>query len=345
MKSLIWILLLLIGSNVSAQLPTPTPEPFLILESTNLNDPQLEPPFQMYCFGCNYGLSGGEGMVLSSNQKRSYLKYFGANKILNLEMVDKNQSVKTIYNVYGFGTLWGKGNNPEKGSAFFEEFKLFKKVDKNSYLVKLPIPENEKWKYSQPGQIDLGGIFGDDKSNIYCLTSESGSSIFRDLKEGEMVNAVVMVNGFFEYQDGDKSKDFIKLNVVSPNETNVWYPPPTPNPSDKRYDFLDLCTQGTNLVGKKVVGMVKILQKVNDSEYLISFEPGDGFQRTFYLTNAAKFDAVDNQNVYVGVRVIGTKSYTSVLGDTKTVMTVELRAFSLDGKTVTKIDSPDQAMP
>lgn len=315
MKKFFALLLFFIGiSNLWAQLPTPTPQPGLILKSDYLNDLTLTPPLKVFIF----------------RDFRDTSKY-------DYEIVDDKSKAETIFGSSLTGSLWetALGGNVQKDDIYFEEFKIFKKINPSSCLVKLPIPNSQKWRYESGNRDPLMGLFSDDHSQIFYLTSNNDSTLFEEFNEGEQVNVVVKTDGFFTDGEGGNSKNYIKLDVVPPDEPNVWILS-TPTPSIEKYDFFDLSTQGTNLIGKKAEGMVKILQKVNDTDYLISFEPGEGYQRTFYLTNAGKLNAVDNQNVLVGVKVVGTKSYTSVLGDEKTVMEVELIGFSIDGKTIIK---------
>jgi hypothetical protein len=310
MKNLIWALLLLAGiSNAWGQLPTPTPKPILILKSINLNDPTLIPPLKLFILGT---IGVGE---------------YGGN--FDLEILDDRSNAKTIYGASLIDRLWigafGSEQIPQNGYIFFEEFKVFKKIDSNSCLVKIPNPHFTTTGIGENNNAFMN-IYGHN-SKIYYLTSSDGSIRFDDLKEGESVNAVVKVDGYFTREENGGSENFIKLNVVSSQEPNVWALMPTPNADGQNsvallsastpkvvtssqngngyhftdssgndfdyYPDLSLFLEANGMVGKFCGGSFTIIKKVNKNGWLVEATADDGVgsaSKTFYLKIPKSWD-------------------------------------------------------
>ncbi len=324
MKKIILFLLVFSGiSTAWGQMPTATPSPNLIFKTRNLNFSNAAPPLNLYIYRHQYPPDAAEINTA----------------LRDIVIQDKNGKSAVAYGTRTPGDLFDVGDNANKDDIYFEEFKFYKKIDPNLWLVKLPVPEKDKWMYQGGNRDALAGLFAKDYSKIFCLENTSSKINLDDIKNDETLNTVVRVNGFYPYAENDKSTNYIKLDVVSSDEKDVWNPLPTPtvNP-DKAYDFMDLSMSGTALIGKDVAGQVTVIQKVNDSDYLVSFEPGEGMSRIFYLTNAVKASFVDDQTILISAKVLGTRSYVTTLNAEKTVIELKLIKFSTDGQKIIKVN-------
>jgi hypothetical protein len=283
MKIIVFILLLLAGiSNVWGQLPTPTPKPILILRSINLNDPTLTPPLKLFVLG---PIGVGE---------------YGGN--FDFEILDDHSKMKTIYGASLIDRLWigdfGSEQSLKKGYIFFEEFKVFKKIDSTSCLVKIQNPHFTTTGIGENNSAFMN-IYG-HHSKIYYLTSSDGSTKFDDLKEDESVNAIVKMDGYFTQVENGESKNFIKLNVVSSEEPNVLALAPTPTPlTPDWYPIDDLLIaensdiqansgihiQIDKLIGKLINGSFQIIASAKGSGFIVETAVSEfgGNNRTYYL--------------------------------------------------------------
>jgi hypothetical protein len=107
---------------------------------------------------------------------------------------------------------------------------------------------------------------------------------------------------------------------------------------DEQFRFYTLGQRGTAENGNVVIGNIKIVQRVNSSCFLISYEPQEGYINFYYLTHASKLNAVDDQRVLIRAQVDGTETYTTTLGVQKTVVALRLLKCSINGTTGIKGD-------
>ncbi len=141
--------------------------------------------------------------------------------------------------------------------------------------------------------------------------------------------------------------NFYIAKLKGPLDLNVddsEYSPPvkksggTTQEYDEQYRFYTLGQRGTAEDGNVVIGNIKIVQRVNSSCFLISYEPQEGYIDFYYLTHASKMNVVDDQRVLIRAQVDGTKTYTTTLGVEKTVVALRLLKCTIDGTTGIKGD-------
>lgn len=97
-----------------------------------------------------------------------------------------------------------------------------------------------------------------------------------------------------------------------------------PSKTKEVYNFYDLNAKGLSLVDKKVWGVVEIVQKVNQSDYLVEIPLSNGATAVYYLSGAKSLEAVDGQRVEISAVVTGEKTYQTAMGTSKTVIALKL---------------------
>jgi|GEM_PF-3025449 len=293
-------------SNLWAQLPTPTPnetKPNLVLKSSNLNFQKLVPPLKVYYFDCE------SGKQYSGNPDfEEYSDSHFANRLLNVSVSDSASKNISIFKVHQVGNLWeatygNRSEQVEAGTLFFEELKVEKIIDAKSVLVKCPMPDYlPNWEYG-------GKTIFNDHAQFYDLYLGNDTVSDLSLKNGDNFNAVLRLNGFFPLQKDGKTTNYLKLDLVSPGETNVWsytlVATPTVQESNEQhfkdssgndieyYPIISLFLEANGIAGKYCGGSFTIIKKINKSGWLVEATADDGVgsaTKTFYLKIPRSWD-------------------------------------------------------